>query len=321
MKRFFTRRTLTVVALLVLTSLTIVSCQKDSSVGIIGGADGPTAIFVSDGNSSYSVNGDGTVTGSSVTVNVTDGSEAPKADEVIENVPLIKRLYLGGILQYLGGTTASMPILIAMYLLAALIAYALGSLNCGIIISKVFYKDDIRKYGSGNAGTTTMLRTYGKAAAIGTIVGDALKVVIAVVIANFMVGSIFGGGYIAGLCAIIGHVYPVYYGFKGGKGVVTAAITMLMLNPSIFLVGVTAFIIIVAIWRYISLGSIICAALYPMITYVAYNGPSIQFIFALLIAVFIIFLHRTNIQRLIDGKENKLSFSKSGKKAKNEDKK
>lgn len=321
MKRFFTRRTLTVVALLVLTSLTIVSCQKDSSVGIIGGADGPTAIFVSDGNSSYSVNGDGTVTGSSVTVNVTDGSEAPKADEVIENVPLIKRLYLGGILQYLGGTTASMPILIAMYLLAALIAYALGSLNCGIIISKVFYKDDIRKYGSGNAGTTNMLRTYGKAAAIGTIVGDALKVVIAVVIANFMVGSIFGGGYIAGLCAIIGHVYPVYYGFKGGKGVVTAAITMLMLNPSIFLVEVTAFIIIVAIWRYISLGSIICAALYPMITYVAYNGPSIQFIFALLIAVFIIFLHRTNIQRLIDGKENKLSFSKSGKKAKNEDKK
>ncbi len=323
MKRFFTRRILVIAALLVLTALAFVSCQKDGSVGIIGGADGPTAIFVSDGNTSYGVNGDGTVTGSSVTVKVTDGGAEYEGEEieVLEDIPLIKRLYLGGVLQFLGGTTASMPILIAMYLLAALIAYALGSLNCGIIISKLFYKDDIRKYGSGNAGTTNMLRTYGKKAAIGTIVGDALKVVVAVVIANFMVGSILGGGYIAGLFAIIGHVYPVYYGFKGGKGVVTAAITILMLNPSIFLVEVTAFIIIVAIWRYISLGSILCAALYPMITYVAYNGPSIQFIFALLIAVFIIFLHRTNIQRLIDGKENKLSFKGSGKKAKSEDNK
>lgn len=293
------------VVIAVLGAFCLTACN-DNTIGIIGGADGPTAIMIADSNGSVSFNGDGSVTSSLEVV-----SDAQKA---FDSMPLIKRLYIGGVLQYLGGTTASMPTTIAMYLLVAVIAYALGSLNFGIIISKLIYKDDIRKYGSGNAGTTNMLRTFGKKAAIGTIVGDALKVVVAIVIANFLVGEIMGGGYVAGLCAIIGHVYPAYYGFKGGKGVVTAAITILMLNPGIFLVELTVFIVVVAIWRYISLGSIITAALYPMITYAAYKGPSVQFVFALLIAIFIIVLHRTNIQRLIDGKENKLSFKKSGKK-------
>ncbi len=202
---------------------------------------------------------------------------------------------------------------IVSIILVALVGYALGSLNFGIIISKLVYHDDIRKYGSGNAGTTNMLRTYGKGAALGTLAGDCLKAVVAIIIGWIIIGN--GGGYVGGLFAIIGHVYPVYYKFKGGKGVITSAITILMLDPIIFLVVLTFFIVIVAIWRYISLGSILSAAIYPMIVYVKY-GPSPQFIFALGIGIFVIFLHRTNIQRLFDGKENKLSFKKTDKKPK-----
>lgn len=292
MKKTFIR-IMTVTVFFVLTVLLACSCTaEDKSIGIIGGADGPTAIFVA-----TPVSGQDT--------DIIGGADTPT---------FMFRLLARGVLQFFDGSTAYIAAAIALYILTALIAYALGSLNCGIIISKLIYKDDIRKYGSGNAGTTNMLRTYGKVAAIATIIGDALKVVVAIVISYFLVGSIMGGGYVAGLFAIIGHVYPVYYGFKGGKGVVTSAITILMIDPSIFLVVFTLFVVVVAIWRYISLGSILSAAVYPLVTYAA-NGPSIDVLFAFLIAVFVIFLHRTNIQRLIDGKENKLSFKKSEKKA------
>lgn len=248
-----------------------------ASIGIIGGADGPTAVLVSD--------------------------DLQKEDS------LLVRLLVRGTLQYFDGSAAYIAMVIGMYVLTALIAYALGSLNFGIIISKLFYHDDVRKHGSGNAGTTNMLRTYGKGAALGTIIGDALKVVVAILVGYLLVGKLMGGGHIAGLCAIIGHVFPVYYGFKGGKGVVASAITILMLDPAVFAVVFLFFVVVVAIWRYISLGSIIAAAVYPLVTY-ASRGPSPDFIFALLIACFVIFLHRTNIQRLLDGKENKLSFKK-----------
>ncbi|MBR5308050.1 MAG: glycerol-3-phosphate 1-O-acyltransferase PlsY [Clostridia bacterium] len=214
----------------------------------------------------------------------------------------------------------NVAVTIALLVLCALVAYALGSLNFGIIISKLVYKDDIRNYGSGNAGTTNMLRTYGKKAAIATIIGDALKVVVAIIIGNILVGSaLFCGEYIAGFFAVLGHVYPVYYKFKGGKGVVASAITMLMLDWRVFLIVFGFFVIVVAIWRYISLGSILSAAIYPMVTYAASitdNGQGgVDVVFAFILGVFVIVLHRTNIQRLLSGKENKLSFKKTDKKA------
>ncbi len=302
MKKTLTR-IMAVVMLSVLTVLLACSCTaENASLGIIGGADGPTAVFVATpGGAADSADGGNGIT-------PTDGSDINGGADAQS---FIFKLLARGVLQYFDGTSAYIAAAIALYILTALIAYALGSLNFGIIISKLIYKDDIRKYGSGNAGTTNMLRTYGKGAAVGTILGDALKVVFAVLISYLLVGSIMGGGYVAGLFAIIGHVYPVYYGFKGGKGVVTAAITILMLNPSVFLVVFTVFVVVVAIWRYISLGSMLSAAVYPLVTYAAANGtPSLDVLFAFLIAVFVIFLHRTNIQRLIDGKENKLSFKK-----------
>lgn len=228
---------------------------------------------------------------------------------------------IGLIGKYPAAPEMALAINIASVVLVALIGYALGSLNFGIIISKLVYHDDVRTHGSGNAGTTNMLRTYGKGAALGTLLGDCLKAVVAIIIGWIILGRVGlgvgnDGGYIAGFFAILGHVYPVYYKFKGGKGVITSAVTILMLEPTVFLVVFTFFVIIVAIWRYISLGSILSAAIYPMVVYLV-NGPGLAFIFALLIGIFVIYLHRTNIQRLLDGKENKLSFKKAGSLTKN----
>lgn len=322
MKKVFLKmssvRSAIAVLLTLLTLLSFSSCaSKKNSIGIIGGADGPTEIFVAtpqnESSNNKTENGD-----------MSDTSEKLETDaEKSVNDPLIIKLYAGGILQYIGKGAMHIAINIAMYVLCALIAYALGSLNFGIIISNLIYHDDVRKHGSGNAGTTNMLRTYGKGAAAATVIGDALKVVLAIVIADFLVGSLYYGGYIAGFFAILGHVYPVYYGFKGGKGVVASAITILMLEPKVFLIVFAVFIAVVAIWRYISLGSIIAAAVYPLITYcyamASRGGSGLDVIFAFLIAIFVIVLHRTNIQRLLEGKENKLSFKSKSAKSENED--
>ncbi len=322
---------LTVAALLtVLTVLSMASCATEkNAIGIIGGADGPTEIYVSkpnNGNSDKNANVGGTNNSQQNSENANMLNTEIKTDEEkSQNDPLIVKLYAAGILQYIGKGSMHIAINIAMYVLCALIAYSLGSLNFGIIISKLIYHDDVRTHGSGNAGTTNMLRTYGKGAAAATIIGDALKVVLAIVIANFLVGSLYYGGYVAGFFAILGHVYPIYYGFKGGKGVVASAITILMLEPKVFLIVFAVFIAVVAIWRYISLGSIIAAAVYPLITYcyamASRGGSGLDVVFAFLIAAFVIVLHRTNIQRLLEGKENKLSFkSKSSKSQNNSEK-
>ncbi len=315
MKHNIFKRFCGILAVVFMTLVLVPSVFAQNDAGVIGGADGPTAIFLTDENgNTYSATVDGDVNGTGVS-------------EALSDEPLLIRLYVGGILNMipLGKGTMNIVITISMYILCALIAYALGSLNFGIIISKLIYKDDIRKYGSGNAGTTNMLRTYGKKAAIATILGDALKVVFAVLIGNILVGSLFYGGYIAGFFAVLGHVYPVYYNFKGGKGVVASAITILMLDWKVFLVVLGVFVIVVAIWKYISLGSILAAASYPMITYAAAISSGrpggLDVIFAFVLAVFVIVLHRTNIQRLLDGKENKLSFKKTDKKAADTNKK
>lgn len=228
-------------------------------------------------------------------------------------------LLTNGIVASYFGTEIAM--LVLCYAVTALAAYALGSLNFAVILSKRLHGEDIRSYGSGNAGMTNMLRTYGKKDAALTFAGDALKTAVAILIGMLLVGSLHGGNYVAGFFAILGHVYPCYFGFRGGKGVVTAATTILMLDPRIFLILVVAFVIIVAIWRYISLGSIVCAMLYPLLVYVFgasfYSktgvNNTVAVLFAFVIALFIIILHRKNIERLMTGKESKLNLgSKKG---------
>lgn len=215
---------------------------------------------------------------------------------------------------------------IAGGLLCALIGYFFGSFNFALILSKKMYNEDIRNYGSKNAGTTNMMRTYGKKAALLTILGDILKAVAAVAIGCFAMGINFGG-YLTGLFCVVGHVFPAYYGFKGGKGVATAAAVILMLNPFVFLCVIGVFVITVLLSRYVSLGSVLAAAVFPLLTYTTLFSPEntlphrgFAFLFSFVMAVIVIVKHRENLSRLAHGTESKFSFKKS-KKTTSEDKK
>ena len=198
-------------------------------------------------------------------------------------------------------------------IVCTIIPYLLGSINFAVIISSKNYADDVRTHGSGNAGMTNMLRTYGKKAAALTLCGDALKAVVAALIGYFMMGVY--GAYIAGFFCVLGHVFPIFFKFKGGKGVVTAAASMLMCNPIVFFILAVLFVGIVAVSRFISLGSIMCALLYPVVLNgvekVLVGGSGAYMIFAILIAILVTLKHKDNIKRLLEGKENKLEFKKS----------
>lgn len=239
-----------------------------------------------------------------------------KIIEFIMNFGLIGN-YTGGL-----GEAARVAIFGAGVILIIAAGYLLGSINFAIIISAKQYKQDIRDFGSNNAGMTNMMRTYGKKAAAMTLIGDALKAVVACLIGHIILGQL--GAYIAGLFCILGHIFPVYYKFKGGKGVVTAGITILMCNPIVFLIVITIFLIIVAFTRYISLGSVMAMLFYPLILDRVerfFNGSegSIGGVFAVIMAVLIIFKHWTNIKRLLKGTESKFSFKKSVSKAEAKD--
>lgn len=190
-----------------------------------------------------------------------------------------------------------------------IIPYLLGSLNFAIIVSKRMYHDDIRKYGSGNAGLTNMLRTYGKKAAVYTLVGDSLKTVVSISLGYLLHGNI--GAYVTAFFCILGHIFPIYYRFQGGKGVLTVSVSILMLDPVIFLIVFAIFAIIVGFTKYVSLGSIMCMMIYPLIVNKFYNGLPV--LFSVLFAAVVVFMHRSNIVRLWHGEENKISFKKREK--------
>lgn len=212
------------------------------------------------------------------------------------------------------GSPLSITLVCVVFLTVITVAYLLGSINFAIIISGRKYKQDIRDHGSKNAGMTNMMRTYGKKAAVFTLLGDALKAILSCFIGYLLLGHL--GAYAAGLFCILGHVFPLYYGFKGGKGVVTAAATVLMTDPIVFLILLLLFVVMVAIWRYISLASITCMLLYPLIlSFVSKLSGAISpfILFAILMAVLIIGKHWTNIKRLREGTESKFSFKKSVK--------
>ena len=227
----------------------------------------------------------------------------------------IGNAYVNGIIPMLaaGSQGMSTAFMAAGFVLTALIAYILGSLNFALILSKKMYGEDIRDFGSKNAGTTNMARTYGKKAALFTILGDILKGVVAVIIGSFIMGATLGG-YFAGLMCVIGHVFPVFYGFRGGKGVATAAAVILVVNPVVFLVVIGVFVLTVALTKYVSLGSCLAAAIFPFMThqFIAGKLPNwgVAFICSFLMAVLVICKHHTNMYRLFNGKESKFAFKK-----------
>ena len=172
-------------------------------------------------------------------------------------------MYNGLLPMLIGDNGISIWLVVLFCVIAGAAAYFLGSMNFAVIISKYKFHDDIRRYGSGNGGMTNMLRTYGKAAAGFTLLGDAAKGAVSVLIGTLLAGE--AGAYIAGLCCVVGHSLPIYYGFKGGKGIVVTAVTILCLNPLVFLVLFILFALIVAGTKYLSLGSIIGVLIYPLL--------------------------------------------------------
>lgn len=200
----------------------------------------------------------------------------------------------------------------AVYVLVGLVGYLLGSINFAIIICKRMAGFDIREKGSKNAGTTNVLRTVGKQAAAMTLICDILKGVIAVLLA-MLAAYIWDDAdaealkYLAGLMAIIGHTFPVYYGFRGGKGVATSLGVLLIVNPQIGLICLVFALVIIIATRWVSLGSILAATLFPILTIFMTDSFWAKIV-SVIMGLLVIFNHRTNLKRLKDGTESKISF-------------
>ena len=209
---------------------------------------------------------------------------------------------------------------------SALQAYLLGSIDTGILISKFVYHDDVRKHGSGAAGMTNMLRTFGKKAAAMTAVGDVLKGVLAVCIGRWLFGflpadagvSPYLGVYLAAIFAVLGHLYPLYFGFKGGKGVLVAGGAILAIQPVLLPFLALIFLACLLPTGMVSLGSVTMAAAYPLLTlgYCLLRGYAAQdllicLVGSLIMGGMVIYMHRSNIQRIRDGKEYR--FGRHGK--------
>lgn len=205
-------------------------------------------------------------------------------------------------------------------------SYLLGSLNSAIIVCKVWKKKDIRDFGSGNAGLTNVLRVFGKGPALATLLCDLAKGILAVLICRLVVTNLFEVtffndsifiGYVAGISVMLGHIFPVFYGFHGGKGVLIAATTLIAIEPLTCLFAVSVFIIVLIITKYVSVASISAAAAYPIITFLIQkfiigleNGVLLNSLMALIIGVIIIYMHKPNIIRLMNGTENKFGKKK-----------
>lgn len=227
--------------------------------------------------------------------------------------------------------------------LVLLIGYLIGSVSFSIIITRAFQKDDIRKYGSGNAGATNVLRSVGKLPALLTFALDFLKCVVAVLAGyyimrwtctnnGFPADFAMIGKYAAGLGCLLGHIKPIYFGFKGGKGVVTACAMIALLDWRVWIAALTVFIIVFVAKRIVSLASVIGMACYPFLCFIVTllfdwehsplpTGGDKPFmyivaisLFALLLSIIIILVHIPNIKRLMKGEEKQISF-KSKKEA------
>ena len=199
-----------------------------------------------------------------------------------------------------------------VYLIIIITAYLLGNISTSYIVAKRLAGVDIRTQGSGNAGSTNVLRTLGKKAGALTFIGDVLKGLIAVLIARFIAYGVnlddTTCAYIAVVAVVLGHNYPVFLGFKGGKGVATSLGSMLGMNPLVALLCLGFFIIIVAITKYVSLGSILGIGLSPVIMMINHNTKGVLVTLFLTISVAI--THKENIKRLLNGTERKLGQKK-----------
>ena len=200
--------------------------------------------------------------------------------------------------------------------IVAIIAYLIGSINFSVILSKKMAGFDVREKGSGNAGTTNMLRAVGKKAAAITLICDILKGVVAILIA-MLIGKMVEESnsallvQIAGVAVILGHTFPIFFKFKGGKGVATSLGVLIMSNWQIGLICLVFALVLMILTQMVSVGSIAAAILYPVLTLFIpqnYIVSGNYLIYSIILAVLIVFNHRENVKRLLNGTENKISF-------------
>lgn len=205
------------------------------------------------------------------------------------------------------------------YVVMAIVAYAIGGISFSVIFSKKMAGFDVREKGSGNAGSTNVLRNVGKRAAALTLICDILKGIVAVLLA-VLLGNIVKDldrallVQIAAVAVVIGHTFPIFFGFRGGKGVATSLGILLLVNWQIGLICLVFALVIMALTRMVSAGSVLAAILFPVLTLFIgasyFIVPGNYFIFSILMALIVAFNHRTNIKRILNGTENKLSFKK-----------
>lgn len=194
---------------------------------------------------------------------------------------------------------------VSHFFIIAASAYLLGSLSFAIIICKLTLGKDIRSYGSGNAGLTNAYRTMGAGKTLLVLFGDIAKAAAALAIGGVLAGMM--GRLVAGIFVILGHVFPVYFGFRGGKGVLVGATMLVFLDWRIFLVALVLFVIAVALTRWVSLGSILGAISFPITMQIFYGDARLSVVAALMAAA-VVFMHRPNIKRILSGTENRFSF-------------
>ena len=205
-----------------------------------------------------------------------------------------------------------MPVAFSV-LVIVLLSYFLGCFNGAVLISSFVIRDDIRGHGSGNAGLTNFYRTYGARYALGVILLDMGKTAVATVIGGYMFHCLYEdwtlGVLVAGLSCIIGHIFPAFYEFKGGKGILAGSILVIMLDWRMALVAWCLFFLSVILTRFVSLGSIMAAASVGVTAFFLYDRP-VYILLAVITAALVIWSHRSNVVRLLKGNENKFKFHK-----------
>jgi len=219
--------------------------------------------------------------------------------------------------------------IVLWFALCGVIGYLLGSFNGAILISRWIRKEDIRTKGSGNAGLTNFYRNYGGTDTLLVLLIDVGKTVLACFIGGWIMQAADYGGteprsnwvseaqMLCGGFAVIGHIFPIWFGFRGGKGILTCGTLAAFVDWRIITILLAIFFVIVLLTRYISLGSIICASIYPFLFWIRYpidknvtDGTIMMTVMAFLLGGLALGMHHTNIKRLIQGKENKFSFHK-----------
>lgn len=193
-------------------------------------------------------------------------------------------------------------------------AYLCGCVNGAIAVSRLMYGDDIRSHGSGNAGLTNFYRTYGARHALAVIAADMLKAVLAIsageAVFGYFLAAPVAGRYFSGLMCIVGHIFPAFYSFRGGKGILCSGTLLLMLDWRIALVGWGVFALMWAVTRYVSVGSLSAAVTLPVTTALVFRGDGLALVLAIIISLCVIWAHRENVKRLIRGEENRFTWKK-----------